>query len=62
MKNTILALGVGFLIGRHIYKKYDKKEASLKEAQVRKRLMDTLEELGLSKREVKSQSNHILRR
>ncbi|TPN87127.1 hypothetical protein [Aquimarina algicola] len=62
MKNTILALGVGFLIGRHIYKNYDKKEADLKEAQIKRRLVDTLEELGLSKREVRSQSNHILRR
>lgn len=62
MKNTILALGVGFLIGRHIYKNYDKREADLKEAQVKRRLMDTLEEFGLSKREIRSQSNHILRK
>lgn len=62
MKNTILALGVGFLIGRHIYKNYDKKEADRKEAQIKRRLTETLEDLGLTKREVKSQSNHILRR
>lgn len=62
MKNTLLALGVGFLIGRHIYKNYDRKEAQRKEALIKKRLIETLEDLGLSKREVKSQSNHILRR
>ncbi|WP_299243033.1 hypothetical protein [uncultured Aquimarina sp.] len=62
MKNTLLALGIGFLIGRHIYKNYDRKEAQRKETQIKKRLIETLEDLGLSKREVKSQSNHILRR
>lgn len=62
MKNTLLALGVGFLIGRHIYKNYDRKEAQRKEAQIKRRLIETLEDLGLSKREVTSQSNHILRR
>jgi len=62
MKNTLLALGVGFLIGRHVYKNYDKKEAQRKEALIKNRLMETLEDLGLSKRESKSQSNRILSR
>lgn len=62
MKNTLLALGVGFIIGRHIYKNYDKKEAHLKEAQIKKRLIQTLEDLGLSGREIKSRSHHILRK
>ncbi|QKX04135.1 hypothetical protein HN014_04175 [Aquimarina sp. TRL1] len=62
MKNTLLVLGVGFLIGRHIYKNYDQKQAQRKETQIKRRLIETLEDLRLSKREVKSQSNYILRR
>lgn len=62
MKNTILAFGVGIFIGRYIYINYDKKEARRKEAQIKARLVETLENLGLSKREVKSRSHSILKK
>lgn len=62
MKNTIITLGIGILIGRYIYINYDKKEARYKEAQLKRRLIQTLEELGLSKGEVQAESDHILRR
>lgn len=62
MKNTIISLGIGMLIGRYIYINYDKKEARRKEAQLKNRLIQTLTDLGLSKREVKEESDHILRR
>ncbi|WP_025663287.1 hypothetical protein [Aquimarina megaterium] len=62
MKNTIITLGVGFLIGRYIYINRDKKEAHRKEAQIKRRIIATLEDLGLSKREIKEQSNTIFKR
>ncbi len=62
MKNTIITLGVGFLIGRYIYIHRDKKEAYRKEAQIKRRIITALEDLGLSKREIKEQSNTIFKR
>lgn len=61
MKNTVLALGIGFLIGRHIYKNYDRKEAEIKEAQLKRRLINTLHDLGLSNREISAHTKHILK-
>jgi len=62
MKNTVLAFAAGILIGRYIYINNDKKEAQRMEARIKRRLMDALEDLGLSKREITSRSNTILRR
>ena len=62
MKNTLISLCVGFLVGRHIYINYDKKQARQKETQIKNRLVETLKELGLSTREVNTQSQRILRR
>ena len=62
MKNTIITLAIGILIGRHIYMRYDKQEALKKEARIKRHLMEVLEDLGLSAREASTQSNAIIKK
>ena len=62
MKNTVITLAVGILIGRYIYINYDKQEALRKEADIKRRLMETLEDMGLSKREARASSRSIFRK
>lgn len=57
---TILTLGVGFWLGRQIYINYDKRTALRKEAQLKKRLLDFLEENDFSKAESKKHLNRIV--
>ncbi len=60
MKNTLLPLAIGILIGRQLYINYDKKEARKKEAQLQKRLIDALKNIGLSSREADTRTRRIL--
>lgn len=57
---TILTLGVGFWLGRQIYINYDKRTALRKEAELKKRLLDFLEENDFSKAESKKHLNRIV--
>jgi len=57
---TILTLGVGFWLGRQIYINYDKRTALKKEAQLKARLQQFLEDNDFSKTESKKQSNRIV--
>ncbi|MCB0374448.1 MAG: hypothetical protein KDD04_00860 [Sinomicrobium sp.] len=58
---TVLALAVGFWIARQIYVNFDKQQARIKEAKVKKRLRAFLEENGLSPDEADMQSKRILK-
>ena len=55
----MLGLGIGFIIGRHIYIRQDMKQAYKNEAQIKQRIAVTLEELGLSKKEINSRFTNI---
>ena len=57
---TIIALAVGFWIGRQIYIHFDKEEARKKEAAVKRRLKKFLEENGLTGKEAGQQSEEIV--
>lgn len=57
---TILTLGVGFWLGRQIYINYDKRTALRKEAQLKKRLQDFLEDNDFTKTESKKHINRIV--
>tara|TARA_R110002094_G_scaffold59622_1_gene70437 strand:+ start:148 stop:330 length:183 start_codon:yes stop_codon:yes gene_type:complete len=57
---TILTLGVGFWLGRQIYINYDKRTALRKEAQLKKRLRDFLEDNDFTKTESKKHINRIV--
>ncbi|QRM89523.1 hypothetical protein FG167_09870 [Lacinutrix sp. WUR7] len=58
---TILTLGVGFWLGRQIYVNYDKRTALKKEAALKARLQQFLEDNNFSKTESQKQSNRIVR-
>lgn len=58
---TVIALAIGFWVGRQIYINYDKEEARKKEAQAKKRLKKFLEENGLTRTEASEQSDEILK-
>ena len=51
MKNTVFTLAIGILIGRYIYINYDKAGAREKEAELKRKLLKTLKDLGLSLKE-----------
>lgn len=57
---TILTLGVGFWLGRQLYINYDKRTALKKEAQLKARLQQFLEDNNFSKSESKKQSNRLV--
>ncbi|MEQ3656522.1 MAG: hypothetical protein ABNH00_11715 [Dokdonia sp.] len=57
---TILTLGVGFWLGRQLYINYDKRTALKKEAQLKARLQQFLEDHNFSKAESKKQSNRLV--
>ncbi len=57
---TILTLGVGFWLGRQLYINYDKKEARQKEAQIKRRLTQFLEDQNFSKAELDRFSSKII--
>lgn len=57
---TILTLGVGFWLGRQLYINYDKRTALKKEAQLKARLQQFLEDNNFSKTESKKQSNRLV--
>lgn len=57
---TVIALAIGFWVGRQIYINYDKEEARIKEAKAKKRLKQFLEENGLTQSEAHEQSDEIL--
>lgn len=57
---TVIALAIGFWVGRQIYINYDKEEARKKEALAKKRLKQFLEENGLTRTEANEQSSEIL--
>lgn len=56
---TVIALAIGFWVGRQIYINYDKEEALKKEAQVKKRMKQFLEDNGLTQTEAKEQTEEI---
>ena len=56
----ILALGVGFFIGRQIYSNYNQGETKKKEEEAKKKLSAFLEEKGLTHHEIKTQTKDIL--
>ncbi|GER60112.1 MULTISPECIES: hypothetical protein [Flavobacteriaceae] len=58
---TILTLGVGFWLGRQLYINYDKRTALRKEAQLKARLQQFLEQNDFSKTDSKKHSNTIFR-
>ena len=58
---TILTLGVGFWLGRQLYINYDKRTALRKEAQLKARLQQFLEQNDVSKTDSKKHSNTIFR-
>lgn len=53
---TVLALAVGFWIARKIYIGYDKQQALEKEAQVKKRIRQFLEDQGLTVKEAEKEA------
>ncbi len=53
MKHTVFTLAIGILIGRYIYINYDREQALKKEARLKQKLFETLEDLGLSRKESK---------
>jgi len=57
---TILTLGVGFWLGRQLYINYDKKAAKKKEAQVKKRLLQFLEDKKFTRAELKAYTQQII--
>ncbi|WP_452223684.1 hypothetical protein [Lacinutrix chionoecetis] len=57
---TILTLGVGFWLGRQLYINYDKRTALKKEAQLKARLQQFLEDNNFTKTESKKQSNRLV--
>ena len=57
---TVIALAIGFWVGRQIYINFDKEEARQKEKEAKKRLNQFLEENGLTVKEAKAQANEIL--
>lgn len=57
---TVIALAIGFWVGRQIYINYDKEEARRKEAKAKNRLKQFLEENGLTRTEAHEQSDEIL--
>lgn len=57
---TILALGVGFWMGRMVYINFDKKEAQEKENQVKRKLNSFLNENGLSQKEAERKAQEII--
>jgi len=57
---TILTLSVGFWLGRQLYINYDKRTALKKEAQLKARLQQFLEDNNFSKTESKKQSNRLV--
>lgn len=57
---TVIALAIGFWVGRQIYINFDKEEARQKEREAKKRLKKFLEENGLTVSEAKEQTNEIL--
>ena len=58
---TIRTLGVGFWLGRQIYINYDKRTALKKEAQLKARLQQFLEQNDFSKTDSKKHINTIFR-
>ena len=58
---TVIALAIGFWVGRQVYINYDKEEARKKEAQAKKRMQKFLEENGLTRIEASEQSDEILK-
>ena len=57
---TVITLAIGFFIGRQIYINYDKSEARKKEAAVKDRLKEFLQDNGLSQKEASQQSDKIV--
>lgn len=57
---TILTLGVGFWLGRQIYINYDRRTALRKEAQLKARLKQFLEDNDFSKTESEQHINRIV--
>ncbi len=57
---TVITLAVGFFIGRQIYINYDKNEARKKEAEVKNRLKQFLQENGLNEKEATKHSDKIV--
>ncbi len=57
---TVITLAIGFFIGRQIYINYDKNEARKKEAEVKDRLKQFLQENGLNEKDASKQSDKIV--
>jgi hypothetical protein len=57
---TVITLAIGFFIGRQIYINYDKNEARKKEAAVKDRLKQFLQDNGLNQHDANKESDKIL--
>ena len=56
----VLALGIGFIIGRQVYINLNKMEALKKEKRAKEKLHQLLEENGFSLREAEDRAKEIL--
>lgn len=56
---TVIALAIGFWVGRQIYINYDKEEARRKEADVKRRMKQFLEDNGLTRTEAQEQTEEM---
>ncbi|WP_025741901.1 hypothetical protein [Aquimarina pacifica] len=61
MKTFVFPFALGFLLGRYMYLNHTKKEALDREARIQQRLLDALEDLGLSERDSSITSTSILK-
>lgn len=58
---SLITFALGFIIARQVYINFDKQEARNKEAKLKQKVEDLLEDIGLSKKEAKEQSQQLLK-
>ncbi len=58
---SLMTFALGFFIARQVYINFDKQEARNKEARLKRKVEDLLEDIGLSKKEAQEHSTEILK-